>query len=105
LRSNEEYEEIIKTIVSENIVNGIQFVWNEMKLKFNLFIFILIGIKGETLLSQHLNIFKDVAYDFMHLCCEGYVKRFLHCLLDSKNNKEQYYIAGNFHQFFTLIKK
>jgi hypothetical protein len=31
LRSNEEYEEIIKTIISENIVNGIQFVWNEMK--------------------------------------------------------------------------
>jgi hypothetical protein len=26
LRSNEEYEEIIKTIISENIVNGIQFV-------------------------------------------------------------------------------
>jgi hypothetical protein len=54
------------------------------------------GIKGETFLSEHLNIFKDVAYDFMHLCCEGYVKRFLHCLLDSNNKKEPYYIGGNF---------
>ena len=53
------------------------------------------GIKGETFLSEHLNIFKDVAYDFIHLCCEGYVKRFLHCLLDSNNKKEAYYIGGN----------
>jgi hypothetical protein len=41
-----------------------------------------------------MNIFKDVAYDFMHLCCEGYVKRFLHCILDSKNKAEEYYIGG-----------
>ena len=30
----------------------------------------------------------------MHLCCEGYIKRFLNCILNSQNKSEDYYIAG-----------
>ena len=45
------------------------------------------GIKGVTVLSKNLNILQDVIYDYMHLCCEGYVKRFIKLILTPPNKK------------------
>lgn len=52
------------------------------------------GVKGPTRLSQSINILKDVLYDYMHLCCEGYVNRFLNLITNSKVHKEPYYIGN-----------
>jgi hypothetical protein len=56
---------------------------------------IFIGIKGETILINHLDIFKDVLFDFMHLCCEGYTRRFLFSLTETKNNKMNFYLGNS----------
>ena len=45
------------------------------------------GIKGPTALSNNLDILKDVAYDYMHLCCEGYIKRFIKLIFTPPNKK------------------
>ena len=58
------------------------------------------GIKGPTSLSQNLDILQDVVYDYMHLCCEGYIKRFLKLILQPPNKKRainvhlDYYIGN-----------
>lgn len=52
------------------------------------------GIKGSTRLSEYINILTDVLYDYMHLCCEGYIKRFLNLITNSKSHKESYYIGN-----------
>jgi hypothetical protein len=40
------------------------------------------GIKGPTVLSNNLEILQDVVYDFMHLCFEEYIRRFLKLILN-----------------------
>ena len=34
-----------------------------------------------TLLSRNLDILQDVVYDYMHLCCEGYIMGFLKLIM------------------------
>jgi hypothetical protein len=51
------------------------------------------SVKGPTRLSEYINILKDVLYDYMHFCCEGYVNRFLNLITNSKAHKESYYIG------------
>ena len=56
---------------------------------------ISLGIKGFTRLNEYINVMKIVLYDFMHLCCEGYTKRFLKAMTETCNHKEEYYL-GNY---------
>lgn len=51
------------------------------------------GIKGPTNLSAYVDILQDVLYDNMHLCCEGYINRFLNLITNSTNHNESYYIG------------
>jgi hypothetical protein len=51
------------------------------------------GIKGPTSLTKVINIFENVLYDYMHLCCEGYVKRFLLFITNSNNHYKNFYIG------------
>jgi hypothetical protein len=53
----------------------------------------VLGIKGPTRLSSCINILNDVLYDYMHLCCEGYIKRFLNLIVNSTSHKESFYIG------------
>jgi hypothetical protein len=40
------------------------------------------GIQGPTVLSNKLEILQDVIYNYMHLCCEEYIRRFLKLILN-----------------------
>jgi hypothetical protein len=51
------------------------------------------GIKGRTELSNYIDVLQDSLYDFMHLCCEGYVKRFLTLITQSSNHRCEYYLG------------
>lgn len=59
----------------------------------------ILGIKGPTVLSQSINILEDVLYDYMHLCCEGYLNRFLNLITNSSSHRESYYIGILFSSF------
>ena len=69
------------------------------------------GIKGSTVLSKHIDILQDVVYDYMHLCCEGYVKRFIKLILTPPNKKRiltvtaDYYIGTLIGAIFKTINK
>jgi hypothetical protein len=61
------------------------------------------GIKGPSALSKNINIMQDVVYDYMHLCCEGYIKRFIKLIFTPPNKKRklqvstEYYIGYSFN--------
>ncbi len=67
------------------------------------------GIKGSTVLTENLDILQDVVYDYMHLCCEGYVKRFIKLILTSPNKKRilkvktDYYIGIPQFDYYLII--
>ena len=54
------------------------------------------GIKGPTVLSNNLEILQDVVYDYMHLCCEGYIKRFLKLILNPPVKKNLINISSEY---------
>jgi hypothetical protein len=54
------------------------------------------GIKGPTVLSEHLDILQDVVYDYMHLCCEGYIKRFLKLIFNPPVKKNTINISTEY---------
>ena len=66
------------------------------------------GIKGPSALSEAIDILQDVVYDYMHLCCEGYVKRFLKLILLPPYKKRQlnvsteYYIGKLFFDYLNI---
>jgi hypothetical protein len=60
-----------------------------------------LGIKGPTCLSASINILEDVLYDYMHLCCEGYICRFLNLIVNSSNHRESFYIRMNIFPHLT----
>ena len=47
------------------------------------------GIKGPTSLLNSLDILNDVVYDYMHLYCEGFVKRFIKLILHPPSYKRK----------------
>jgi hypothetical protein len=67
------------------------------------------GIKGSTVLTENLDILQDVVYDYMHQCCEGYVKRFIKLILTSPNKKRilkvktDYYIGIPPFDYYLII--
>jgi hypothetical protein len=55
------------------------------------------GIKGPTVLSEQLDVVHDVVYDYMHLCCEGYIKRFLKLILNAPVNKKNLGVSTDYY--------
>lgn len=80
-RDQKTYQEWIKLTLSDDCKNRIIY-----------------GIKGPTQLSKYIDVLKDVLYDFMHLYCEGYLKRYLLLLTNTSNHNEEYYL-GKFNLF------
>ena len=64
------------------------------------------GIKGPSSLSNSLNILKDVAYDYMHLCCEGFMERFIKLILHPPDKKRKLDVSTKYYigKFKLIIK-
>jgi hypothetical protein len=77
LRDSNNYKMCLKEI-NKKIENSSIFKQTDCNIR---------GIKGPTALSNNLDILKDVAFDYMHLCCEGYIKRFIKLIFTPPNKK------------------
>ena len=52
------------------------------------------GVKGQSVLSPHLNILKSIPIDYMHAVLEGVTKSLLTFWFDSKNHTKNFYLGG-----------
>lgn len=51
------------------------------------------GVKGESILSKHINILKSIPVDYMHAVLEGVTKSLFSCWFDSKNRGKRFYLG------------
>ena len=54
------------------------------------------GVKGMTLLGEHIKFPENVLIDYMHLVLEGVCKILFKKWFNSKNKNSEYYIGNNF---------
>ena len=62
------------------------------------------GVKGESVLSTHINIVDAVPVDYMHAIFEGVVKKLVEFWTDTKHHSKRYYLGRNIDEINKRLK-